>query len=116
VNFLAYSCAAARASHPLPSSPFVDEDARTKEVEKERKATSLIPGPTSDQNEGSGIVNQLRLFLYFTVTLTGAEGMPLATTTRLLAPVSAFFGTSKCVETVFVPVATAMVLGLCVRA
>jgi len=89
-----------------------DKDARTKEVVKERKATSRI----LKENQGSGIVTQPQRFLYCTVTLTGAEGMPLATTTRLLAPVSAVFGTSKLVDTIFVPVATAMVLGLCVRA
>ena len=89
-----------------------DKDARTKEVEKERKATSRI----LEENQGSGIVTQSQRFLYCTVTLTGADGMPLATTTRLLAPVSAVFGTSKLVDTIFVPVATPMVLGLCVRA
>jgi hypothetical protein len=90
----------------------IDEDARTKEVEKELKATSRI----LNRNQGSGIVTQPRRFLYCTVTWTGAEGMPLATTTRRLAPVSAFFGTSKLVDTILVPVAIAMVLGLCVRA
>ena len=89
-----------------------DKDTRTKEVVKERKSHF----PDSAENQGSGIVTQPQRFLYCTVTLTGAEGMPLATTTRLLAPVSAVFGTSKLVDTIFVPVATAMVLGLCVRA
>ena len=38
--------------------------------------------------------------------------MPLATTTRLLAPVSALAGTSKLVDTTFVPVATAHSAGI----
>ena len=37
----------------------IDEDARTKEVEKERKATSRILN--SSQNQGSGIVTQLQI-------------------------------------------------------
>ena len=36
-NFLAYSCAAARDFHPLPSPHHDDEDARTKGVLKELK-------------------------------------------------------------------------------
>src|SRR5437588_8209607 len=40
------------------------------------------------------------------VTLAGDEAMPLATTTSVLAPVSAPAGTSKFVDTVAMPVAT----------
>ena len=82
----------------------VDEDARTKDVEKERKA---FPGFC--QNPGNIVTQPLR-FPYFTITWTGAEGIPLATTTRVLAPVSALLGTSKLVDTIFLPVAIAMVL------
>src|SRR5271166_5513116 len=54
----------------------VNEDARTKEVEKERKATSRFLKQNfcigaSASEPGSGIVNQLQRFLYCTVTLTG---------------------------------------------
>ncbi len=52
----------------------------------------------------------------FTVTATGAEGMPLATTTSVLAPVSVALETSKWVDTGALPVATAIVLWSCVRA
>jgi len=38
--------------------------------------------------------------LYFTVTEAVADGIPFAITTSVLAPVSAFDGTSKFVETV----------------
>jgi hypothetical protein len=47
---------------------------------------------------------------YCTVTDTGADGMPLATTTSELAPVSVPDATSKLVETVALPVATPIVL------
>ena len=52
----------------------------------------------------------------FTVTDTGADGIPFAITTSVLAPVSAFDGTSKFVETVLFPVATPIVLWSCVLA
>ena len=42
----------------------------------------------------------------FSVTGTGSDGMPLATTTNVLAPNSAYDGTSKLVETGVFPVAT----------
>ena len=48
--------------------------------------------------------------------LTVIEGIPFATTTRELAPVSIVAGTSKLVETIAEPVATAIVLWLCVLA
>ena len=48
--------------------------------------------------------------------LTALEGMPFATTTTELAPVSIPLGTSKLVETVALPVATLMVLWSCVFA
>ena len=51
----------------------------------------------------------------FTVTDTGADGIPFAITTSVLAPVSAFDGTSKFVETVLFPVATPIVLWSWVR-
>ena len=41
---------------------------------------------------------------YSTVTVTGWEGIPFATTTRLLGPVSIVSGTSKKVETICEPV------------
>ena len=47
-----------------------------------------------------------------TFTLTGCDAIPLATTTRLLAPASIPAGTSNCVETEVLPVATAIVLWL----
>ena len=52
----------------------------------------------------------------FTVILTFLEGMPLATTSSELAPVSIPAGTSKLVETVVLRVATPMVLWSCVFA
>ena len=53
---------------------------------------------------------------YSTVTLTGADAMPLATTTSELAPVSIFAGTSNSVDTTALPVATPIVLWSWVRA
>ncbi len=47
-----------------------------------------------------------------TVTDTGADGMPLATTCNVLGPVSAFVGTMNEVETIAEPVATPAVLQL----
>ena len=52
----------------------------------------------------------------FTVIVTGSEGIPFATTCKVLLPVSAPAGTSKFVETVSPPVATPIVLCPCVRA
>lgn len=46
----------------------------------------------------------------FTVTLTGTEAMPLATTVSELAPVSVFAGTLNIVETIALPVATPILL------
>ena len=48
--------------------------------------------------------------LQFTVTLTGAEAIPLATTASELAPVSVTDGTSNEVDTMVLPVATPMLL------
>ena len=45
-----------------------------------------------------------------TVTAIPADGMPFATTTRVLAPVSIDDGTSKLVETIVLPVAMPIVL------
>lgn len=45
-----------------------------------------------------------------TVTLAAAEGMPFAITNNELAPVSIPAGTSKFVDTIVLPVATAIVL------
>jgi alkanesulfonate monooxygenase SsuD/methylene tetrahydromethanopterin reductase-like flavin-dependent oxidoreductase (luciferase family) len=53
---------------------------------------------------------------HWIVTRFGLDGIPLATTTILLAPVSAVTGTSKVVETIAVPVAIPIVLWSCVRA
>ena len=53
---------------------------------------------------------------YWMVTATGLDAIPLATTSILLAPVSAVAGTSNMVETLALPVATAIVLWSCVRA
>lgn len=47
---------------------------------------------------------------YCTVTSTPADGIPFATTCRVLAPVSIVLGTSKLVDTGLLPVATAIVL------
>ena len=55
-------------------------------------------------------------FLQFTVTLTGADAMPLATTLSELAPASVAIETSNKVETMVLPVATPMLLWLWVRA
>ena len=52
----------------------------------------------------------------FTVIVTGSEGIPFATTSRELLPVSAAAGTSKFVETFSAPVATPIVLCPWVRA
>ena len=46
----------------------------------------------------------------FTVTLSGADAMPLATTASELAPLSVPAGTSNWVETMALPVATPMLL------
>ena len=48
--------------------------------------------------------------------LTGIDGIPLATTSSELAPVSIVAGTSKRVEAIVEPVATRIVLWLCVLA
>lgn len=53
---------------------------------------------------------------YCTVTETGCDGIPFATTSSWLAPFSMPEGTSKFVETVVFPVATPIVLWSCVRA
>ena len=50
------------------------------------------------------------------MTLTGAEAMPLATTTSEPAPVSVTDGTSNEVDTGVLPVATPMLLWPWVRA
>jgi hypothetical protein len=47
---------------------------------------------------------------YFTVIDTAADGMPFATTSSALAPVSRFGGTSKFVDTGVLPVATPIML------
>jgi hypothetical protein len=52
---------------------------------------------------------------YFTFTQYAGERMPLATTNSALIPVSALAGTSNWVDTFLLPVATAIVLWLCVR-
>ena len=52
----------------------------------------------------------------FTVMLAGWEGIPFATTSSVLAPVSAPEGTSKLVDTIADPVATPIVLWSCVLA
>ena len=52
----------------------------------------------------------------FTVIVNGSEGMPFATTSRELLPVSAAARISKFVETVSAPVATPIVLCPWVRA
>ena len=54
--------------------------------------------------------------IYCTVTLTTEDGMPFDTTCKVRAPVSIVVGTSKCVETLAVPVATPMLLWSWVRA
>jgi hypothetical protein len=86
----------------------VDEDARTKEVEKERKAT--LPPPEGKEEEWIEVYRKLLQCRYCTVTATGLDAMPFATTSRVLPPVSMSAGTSKCVDTGLLPVATAMVL------
>ena len=55
-------------------------------------------------------IGEHKLNFYCTVTLTGVEAMPFATTTRLLAPVSAVLGTSNIVETILGPVAIPIVV------
>jgi hypothetical protein len=52
--------------------------------------------------------------IYCTVMFLAAEGMPFATTYNLPAPVSTLAGTSNIVDTRAVPVATPMLLWLCV--
>ena len=52
--------------------------------------------------------------VYCTLTAIGADGMPLATTSTVLAPSSWFAGTSKLVDTI-PPKATRMPLWSCVR-
>ena len=47
-----------------------------------------------------------------TVMVTGMDGMPLATTSSVLSPVSMSVGTSNQVETMAEPVATPIVLKL----
>ncbi len=51
-----------------------------------------------------------------TVTATPADAIPLATTYKVLVPVSAVEGTSKLVDTIVPPVAMPMVLWPCVLA
>ena len=64
--------------------------------------------------EKAAQVVMLRFAAQLIVTATAAEGIPFATTTRVLAPVSIPAGTSNFVETAFVPVATPIVLWVCV--
>ena len=52
----------------------------------------------------------------FTVIVTALDGIPLATTSKVLLPVSAVAGTSKFVVTFVLPVATPIVLCPWVRA
>lgn len=72
-----------------------------------RKITRPLYLPHRRKHKGRLINSTL---LYCTVTATATEGMPFATTTNELAPVSIVAGTSKFVDTVAVPVATPMVL------
>ena len=51
-----------------------------------------------------------RVVRYLTVMAAGADGMPLATTSSVLAPASAAAGTSKFVVMICDPVATPMLL------
>ena len=48
--------------------------------------------------------------VFVTVTETGTDGIPFATTTNVLTPGSMLTGISKFVDTGALPVATAMVL------
>jgi hypothetical protein len=83
-------------------------------IRGQQKSTRLFPALT--RNKTSGLNYRLRTCNYCTVTATPADGMPFATTSKVLAPVSIPVGTSKLVETALALVATAMVLGLWVRA
>jgi hypothetical protein len=79
-----------------------------------KESRPLFPAPV--EPVGGRVICSESIPAYCTVTATAVDGMPFATTTRLLAPVSMPEGTSKWVDTVFVPVATPIVLWLCVRA
>jgi hypothetical protein len=87
----------------------VDEDARTKQL---RKKKSTLPS----REEWNEVYPKLLRCRYCTVTATDADAIPLATTTNLPVPVSIPEGTSKFVDTFFLPVATPIVLWPCVRA
>jgi len=45
---------------------------------------------------------------------TAADGIPFVTTTRPADPIAMVDGTSNCAETIFDPMATPIVLKLCV--
>src|SRR5256885_17237539 len=55
-------------------------------------------------------------YFHHTLIVTGADGIPLATTTRALKPRSIVSGGSNNVDTCTPPVATPMELWLCVKA
>jgi hypothetical protein len=97
-----------------PASPLTagDEDARTKEVEKEQNHSPTTQG---QEEEWIEVYPKRLRSRYCTATATGFDAIPLATTTSMLAPVSMPFGTSKFVDTIFLPVATPIVLWPCVR-
>lgn len=86
------------------------------EILRDNKIHSPFP-PEQPQRQGEWIEVLLTVSSHYcTVTATALDGIPFVTTTSALAPVSVPADTVKCVDTGRVPVATAMVLGLNVRA
>src|SRR5437016_396113 len=66
----------------------------------------LWPATAKQQQSRAANHSTASAFCYCTVTETDVDGMPFATTTRELAPVCIFAGTSKLVEMLRLPVAT----------
>ena len=78
---------------PKSRALFADEQSH---IAPGRQRISLLAGVAFDHGEGA--------------TLTDVDGIPFATTSSVLAPVSIVLGTSKFVDTVAEPVATPIVL------
>src|SRR5277367_72257 len=101
---------------PLPSPDAVRAIAESKPPETV-VMTLALPVPPGATVTVFGAAARVKVPVFApTVTATAAEGIPLAITYNVLAPVAIVAGTSKLVETTSLPVATAIVLGLWVLA
>jgi hypothetical protein len=75
-----------------------------------KSETALVGHERGEIRALGDVASNVSTQAYCTVTATGLDGIPFATTTSELAPLSIFAGTSKWVETILLPVATPMVL------